>query len=156
VDGEWVRRHGRWYWLVGRWVRTPPRATYSPWVLVRSEDGTPFYAPSVWKNAQGEPIPPPPAIVLARSSGEAVVDANNEVEPTGRNLDALPASRSYPPSPKSEAATEDTSDETTDGGPDGAPRETVPGAEAGVFVSSDGGAEAPRAPSEAGAPSSRP
>jgi hypothetical protein len=136
VDGEWVRRHGRWYWLVGRWVKTPPQATYSPWVLVRSQDGTPFYAPSVWKNAKGEPIPPPQALVLARASGEAIVDANNEVEATGRNLNALPASRSFPPSAKSEAATEDTSEETQDGGadasgPDASGPDAAPEADAG-------------------------
>jgi hypothetical protein len=120
VDGEWVRRHGRWYWLVGRWVKTPPHTTYSPWVLVRSEDGTPFYAPSVWKNAKGEVVPPPQALVLAHASGEAIVDANNEVESTGRNLNALPASRSFPPSAKSEAATQDTSEEADGGGDAGA------------------------------------
>ena len=115
VDGEWVRRHGRWYWLVGRWVKTPPKVTYSPWVLVRSEDGTPFYAPSVWKNAKGEVVPAPQALAIAHASGEAIVDANNDVESTGRNLNALPASRSFPPSAKSEAATGDTSEEPASG-----------------------------------------
>lgn len=99
VDGEWVRRHGRWYWLVGRWVKAPPQARFSPWVLVRSSDGTPFYAPSVWKDGKGVVIAPPPALALARASAGAVVDPENEVQPIGRNLDALPASRSLAPPP---------------------------------------------------------
>jgi hypothetical protein len=135
IDGEWVRRHGRWYWLVGRWVKTPPNATYSPWVLVRAEDGTPFYAPSVWKNAKGVPIPPPPALLLARASGEAIVDADNDVEPTGRNLNALPASRSYPPSPKSEAPTADTSEESQDDSVDAGSPDASADASAGVDAS---------------------
>ncbi len=103
VDGEWVRRHGRWYWLVGRWVKTPTNATYSPWVVVRASDGTPFYAPSVWKDAKGNPIAAPQALAFARATAGAIVDAQNDVQPIGRNLTTLPASRTFPPSPGSES-----------------------------------------------------
>lgn len=91
VDGEWIRRHGRWYWLVGRWVKTPPHWSFSPWVFVRGADGAPFYAPSMWKDPAGNASPAPAAIVYATASAEAVFDPQNEVEKTGRNLKTAPA-----------------------------------------------------------------
>ena len=92
VDGEWVLRHGRWYWLLGRWVAVPKGATFSPWVAVRASDGTPFYAPSAWHDATtGAVLPAPPALALATASGEAIVDAEGEPEVTGRNVKTAPA-----------------------------------------------------------------
>jgi hypothetical protein len=90
IDGEWILKHGRWYWLMGRWVKTPPGATYSPWVVVRATDGTPFYAPSVWRDATGVALPPPPALALAKPSGEAVVGAGGDPEETGRSIEEAP------------------------------------------------------------------
>jgi hypothetical protein len=89
VNGEWVLRRGRWYWLLGRWVRTPAGARYAPWVLVRAADGRPFYAPSFWQNAKGAPLPAPPALAYATASGHAVFDAEGETEPTGRNVKTI-------------------------------------------------------------------
>jgi hypothetical protein len=96
VDGEWVRRHGRWYWFLGRWVRTPAGASYSPWVVVRASDGTSFYAPSRWHDAKGVPIPPPPALAYAKANGQAVFDAEGETEQVGRSIKVLPAEREIP------------------------------------------------------------
>jgi len=90
VDGEWILRHGRWYWLLGRWTKTPASATYSPWVAVRSRDGTVWYAPSVWRDARGAPIAPPPPLAVATASGEAVVDSEGEPQATGRNIKTVP------------------------------------------------------------------
>ena len=96
VDGEWVLQHGRWYWLLGRWVRVPEGATYSPWVMVRASDGTAFYAPSVWRTATGAPMnEPPPPLAVAAASGEAIVGAEGNAEDTGRNI-KMPA-HSKPP-----------------------------------------------------------
>ncbi len=103
VDGEWILRHGRWYWLVGRWVATPPGWTYAPWVFVRSNDGTGYYAPSVWKDARGEAMHAPAALAYATSSGEAVVDAEGNPVPTGRNLETAPGPP-IAPSPSSAPA----------------------------------------------------
>ncbi len=100
VDGEWILRHGRWYWLLGRWVKVPPGATYAPWVLVRASDGTPFYAASVWRDARGTVIAPPPALAYATSSGEAVMSAEGEIEDTGRVIKTAPPIR--PPRPENE------------------------------------------------------
>ncbi|MGH7293829.1 MAG: hypothetical protein ACRELB_02795 [Polyangiaceae bacterium] len=97
VDGEWVLRHGRWYWLLGRWVKTPPGATYSPWVVVRARDGTPYYAPSIWCGADGGAIPPPEPLAFARASGEAVMSPEGDVEDTGRALKAAPSARPRAP-----------------------------------------------------------
>lgn len=84
VDGEWVLRHGRWYWLLGRWVHTPRGATYSPWVVVRASDGTPFYAPGVWRDANGDSISAPPPLAFATASHGAVVSPEGNPEDTGR------------------------------------------------------------------------
>jgi hypothetical protein len=90
VDGEWILQHGRWYWLIGRWVKTPPGATYSPWVVVRASDGTPFYAPSVWRDATGAAMAPPRPLAFATASGEVVVGAGGDPEDTGRSLEDAP------------------------------------------------------------------
>ena len=97
IDGEWLLRHGRWYWLLGRWVKVPQDATYSPWVVVRASDGTPFYAPSTWRNATGAPLPAPAPLALATASGEAVVGAEGDPEDTGRNIKTAPPSRARRP-----------------------------------------------------------
>jgi hypothetical protein len=91
VDGEWVRRRKRWYWLVGRWVATPPGWTYSPWVVVRAVDGTIFYAPSIWKDPSGRAMHAPEPLAFAAASEGAVTSPEGEVEPTGRNLQVAPA-----------------------------------------------------------------
>jgi hypothetical protein len=97
VDGEWVLRHGRWYWLLGRWVRTPKGATYSPWVLVRASDGTPFYAASVWRDASGMVIEPPSAVAFAMASGGSVLTPEGDPDVAGRNIKTLPPLRGRSP-----------------------------------------------------------
>jgi len=91
IDGEWIPMRGRWYWLLGRWVKTPSGATYSPWVVVRTSDGTPLYAPSVWKDARGTRISPPPALAIAASRAQVVFDAEGELVPTGANVESVPS-----------------------------------------------------------------
>jgi hypothetical protein len=110
VDGEWILKHGRWYWLVGRWVKVPPKATYSPWVVVRATDGTPFYAPSVWRDATGAAMPPPPPLAVATASGEVVVGGGGDPEETGRTVQDAPR-------PSDAGAAGDAPAEI-DGGPD--------------------------------------
>jgi hypothetical protein len=95
VNGEWILRHGRWYWLLGRWVKTPEGATYSPWVVVRASDGTPFYAPSVWRDAKGAVIAAPPGLAFATATGEAVVSAEGNPEDNGRVIKAAPPARPH-------------------------------------------------------------
>jgi hypothetical protein len=103
VDGEWILRHGRWYWLLGRWVKTPPGARYAPWVCVRATDGTAYYAASIWRDAKGAPLPaPPPPLAIATASGEAIFDSEGDMEDTGRNIKTPPPSHQHPdeqPSP---------------------------------------------------------
>jgi hypothetical protein len=93
VDGEWVLRHERWLWLLGRWVHVPSGVKYAPWVTTRASDGTLYYAPSIWVDEHGTPVDAPPAIVVATASGEAVFAAGGEVEKTGRNISAVPSAR---------------------------------------------------------------
>ncbi len=96
VDGEWILRHDRWYWLLGRWVKVPAGATYSPWVVVRSTDGTAFYAPSLWRDASGAVVAAPPALLYATASGGAVVSPAGDAEDTGRVIKTAPARRHRP------------------------------------------------------------
>jgi hypothetical protein len=102
VDGEWIRRHGRWFWLLGRWVKTPSGAKYAPWVVVRAADGTAFYAPSAWVDSKGAPLNAPAPLALATASGQAVFDADGQVENTGRSLAVAPQRR--PPGESGSAA----------------------------------------------------
>jgi hypothetical protein len=90
VDGEWVPRHGRWYWLLGRWVKAPPGATYSPWVIVRTIDGDVYYAQGVWKGRNGDPIAAPAALAFATADADAVFDAEGEMERTGGSIKTPP------------------------------------------------------------------
>ena len=96
VDGEWILRHGRWYWLLGRWVKVPTGVTYSPWVVVRSTDGSAFYAPSVWRDASGAVVAAPPALVYAAASGGAVLSPAGDFEDTGRAIKTAPTRRRRP------------------------------------------------------------
>ncbi|MDP8998767.1 MAG: hypothetical protein M3O46_01500 [Myxococcota bacterium] len=93
VDGEWILRRGRWYWLLGRWVTSPPGALYSPWVVVRAYDGHPYYAPSIWRDAKGSPLAAPPALAYATANGQAVFDAEGDHEDTGRSIKLAPTRR---------------------------------------------------------------
>jgi hypothetical protein len=97
VEGEWIERAGRWSWLLGRWVKTPSRARYSPWVVVRASDGTTYYAASSWKDAQGSMLPNPPALAFATVTDQAVYDPEGEVDETGRALKEKPV---HVPSPE--------------------------------------------------------
>lgn len=90
IDGEWVWMHARWYWLVGRWVKAPPGARYAPWVAEFASDGSTYWAPGVWLDAHGQPMPPPPALALARPSRGAVVDAEGNVDVAGRTITDVP------------------------------------------------------------------
>jgi hypothetical protein len=108
VDGEWALNHGRWYWLLGRWVKIPDRATFSPWVVVRASDGTPFYAPSVWRNEKGAVIPSPAGLAFATASGEAVVSPEGEPEVTGRVIETAPPVQVGPPASPPEGGSSET------------------------------------------------
>jgi hypothetical protein len=118
IDGEWIARHGRWYWLLGRWVKTPPGARYSPWVVVRSTDGRAFIAPGVWKDAKGATIQPPPPLAIAIANGSAVYDAAGTVDATGRSIKVAPTQRNQPQTPQDrEPESLERSVQTTDATP---------------------------------------
>jgi hypothetical protein len=91
VQGEWIQRAGRWSWLVGRWVKTPNGARYSPWVLVRATDGTVYYAASSWKDVRGAPLPEPPGLAFASVSDQPVYDPQGEIDDTGRAVQEAPS-----------------------------------------------------------------
>jgi hypothetical protein len=104
IDGEWLHRHGRWYWLLGRWTKAPAGATYRPWVVVRSVDGTAFYAPGVWVDKDGRPIPPPQPLAFAEATGMGLVSPDGEPEDTGRAMKEAPG-RPRVPAPAPPAPT---------------------------------------------------
>ena len=78
IDGEWTWLRWRWTWNPGRWVIPPPGAKYSPWVTVRAADGTLYFAPGTWRDAQGQPLGSPPPLAVAAVPPVGVVDADGE------------------------------------------------------------------------------
>jgi hypothetical protein len=86
IDGEWVWQGRRWSWRIGRWVQPPPDAKFSPWTVVRSDDGATYYASGTWRDARGNDLPDPTAIITARPNLSDVVDPEGELEQTGRSI----------------------------------------------------------------------
>ena len=89
VDGEWSFRGRLWWWKPGAWVLVPAGATYSPWISVRSADGTLYFARGRWRNPHGEDLPSPKPLARAKPNLGAIVDPVGETEETGLGLDAL-------------------------------------------------------------------
>jgi hypothetical protein len=91
IDGEWTLRRARWAWTPGRWVVAPPAATFSPWVVVRGQDGLLWMAPGAWRDAAGKVVDPPAVVAAATVESGQVVNASGATEPTGRTLKATNA-----------------------------------------------------------------
>lgn len=83
IDGEWSWHRQRWAWVEGRWVDPPPAASFSPWVFERGTDGRMWYAPGIWRRADGAPIDPPPPLASAHVEPTQIVNASGAVETTG-------------------------------------------------------------------------
>ncbi|MDP9149116.1 MAG: hypothetical protein M3O36_04125, partial [Myxococcota bacterium] len=75
VDGEWAWRARRWSWRPGRWTVPRNGARFSPWALVRGEDGTLYFASGAWRDAKGVAWPEPTPLAFARPTTGAVVNA---------------------------------------------------------------------------------
>jgi hypothetical protein len=88
IDGEWTWRRGRWSWMPGRWVVPPPGETFSPWVIVRGDDGQLWQAPGTWRDAKGNAVDAPSPLAVATVDSGQVVNASGATEPTGRTLKA--------------------------------------------------------------------
>ncbi|MDP9034430.1 MAG: hypothetical protein M3O50_06455, partial [Myxococcota bacterium] len=86
VDGEWAWRGRRWSWRPGRWVVPPEGARFSPWVLVRGEDGALYFASGAWRDAKGGALREPAALAVAKPTTGAVVNPEGEREVTGNTL----------------------------------------------------------------------
>ncbi len=86
IDGEWAWQGRRWAWRIGRWVEPPRGASFSPWTVVRSDDGTTYYAAGAWRDADGGALAEPAALVAARPNLSDVVDPEGELETTGRSI----------------------------------------------------------------------
>jgi hypothetical protein len=86
VDGEWQWRRRKWAWAPGSWVVVPPGGAFSPWTVVRDDNGTLFHAPGTWRNARGEAVPAPKPIALGEAPSGVVVDPEGEIEHPGRNI----------------------------------------------------------------------
>lgn len=86
IDGEWTWQGRRWAWRVGRWVRPPPGASFSPWTMVRGEDGSTYYASGAWRDEDGGVLAEPAALLAARPNLSDVVDPEGEIETTGHSI----------------------------------------------------------------------
>jgi hypothetical protein len=88
IDGEWVWRRRRWAWRPGRWVVPPSGGRFSPWVMVRADDGAVYYASGAWRDAKDQEIADPQPLATGRSSAGEVVNAEGERENTGQTVRA--------------------------------------------------------------------
>jgi hypothetical protein len=86
IDGEWTWRGRRWAWMPGRWVVTPAGTTFSPWTSVRRDDGVLFYAPGVWRTANGEVATAPKPLAVAGAGSGVVFEPGGDIERTGPTL----------------------------------------------------------------------
>jgi hypothetical protein len=86
VDGEWVWRRGRWAWLPGRWVEASKGASFSPSAFVRGADGRLWYAPGLWRDANGSTLDAPRTLTSAVVGSNEVVNASGSTENTGPTL----------------------------------------------------------------------
>jgi hypothetical protein len=84
IDGEWVWRGRRWSWRQGRWVTPPTAARFSPWAMVRGDDGTIYYASGVWRDAKDLDVAEPQALSTAKPNSGEVVNPEGERENTGQ------------------------------------------------------------------------
>jgi hypothetical protein len=129
IDGEWVWRGRRWAWRQGRWVAPPSGARFSPWTMVRGDDGTIFYASGAWRDAKGQDVPEPAPVATARPSSGGVVNPEGETENTSqilrsrangapRSVSPLGSSATPPPSAPEHPAWDSgvSSDANSDGG----------------------------------------
>src|SRR5208283_2498866 len=86
IDGEWVWQRPRWAWRSGRWVVPPKGARFSPWVMVRAEDGAIYCAPGTWRDAEGREIADPQALATGTSGAGEVVNPEGQREKTDEEL----------------------------------------------------------------------
>lgn len=89
VDGEWGWTGKRWSWSRGYWSVPPAGARFAPWLTIRGVDGRLYMAKGVWRSADGKTDLPTPAVVVEAKGGRgAVLNADGEEEPTGRDVRA--------------------------------------------------------------------
>jgi hypothetical protein len=86
IDGEWVWQGRRWAWRTGRWVVPPVGARFSPWTMVRSDDGTIYYAGGVWRDDQNRKVADPVAMASAKATFGQIEDPEGQPEQTGHNI----------------------------------------------------------------------
>lgn len=98
IDGEWRYSAGQWRWQHGSWVVPDAGLAFSPPVEVRSADGTLYFAPGTWRNAQGEAVEDPEILARARSQAvNNVVNASGERESVGRTRSGSGSRQNTPP-----------------------------------------------------------
>jgi hypothetical protein len=93
--------------------------------MVRSDDGTTYYAAGAWRDADGGALAEPLALVAARPNLSDVIDPEGELETTGRSIrPPTTSSRDGGAGPAAEGTPD--ADTSVDAGlaPDGAPLNT--------------------------------
>lgn len=86
VGGEWSWNGRRWGWRRGRWVIPPQGAAFAPWQAVRGPTGELYFAPGIWRGADGGTVDEPPAVGEARGTRLSIVNLDGEDEPTGADI----------------------------------------------------------------------
>jgi hypothetical protein len=72
IDGYWVWRGRKYFWLRGGWVLPSNGARYAPWQLRYSAEGTLFFAQSNWYGPDGRPLRQPDTLLPARTPSNEV------------------------------------------------------------------------------------
>jgi hypothetical protein len=83
TDGEWLWQGRGWSWQSGRWVEPPAGCAFSPWTTTWGDDGSVYYAPGVWRDAEGHPVAAPASLATAKPGAGPVLDPAGEQETTG-------------------------------------------------------------------------
>jgi hypothetical protein len=78
VDGSWDWDGDRYRWVAGGWVIVPEGVRFARWVIVRRGDGQLFFAPSVWRNANGKVVAAPAALARAKTTSGGAAGAVEE------------------------------------------------------------------------------
>jgi hypothetical protein len=64
----------------------PASSRFAPWTMVRSDDGTIYYASGVWVDAKRAPIAEPAALATGSPTIADVPDPEGTLEHTGKTI----------------------------------------------------------------------
>jgi hypothetical protein len=67
VDGSWNWVGARYVWRRGGWVKPPAGSRFAQWRISYRSDGTMWFAPAAWFDANGRKLVDPDIVLPART-----------------------------------------------------------------------------------------